>query len=68
MTEIKAKHVFTLLILYWFAWLYTELSEKWERDEFYVEVNDFMTAGDRFTKEDGEELKKRVAELEKANE
>ena len=54
-----------IILIFFAAWLYTEVTEYIERDEFYVEVTDFMYKGDRFTSEDGQELLHRIEELER---
>lgn len=62
--QIKPKHVFTLLFIFWCAWLYTEIAEKRERDSFYIEVSEFMGDGARFTSDDGKALEARIKKLE----
>ena len=62
--KIKALHVFTLLLVFWCAWAYTEVTEYISRSEHEAEVDAFMSRGDRFTKEMGEELDARIIKLE----
>lgn len=66
--KINPIHTFLLLLLFWCAWLYTEISEKFEREEFNSAVHDFMYKGDRFTSEDGMALEARIRALEEDNE
>jgi hypothetical protein len=63
--RIKASHVFLLLLGFWVSWLYTEFKEAFERNDFYIEVQEFMHAGDRFTAADGATLRKRIEALER---
>lgn len=56
--------MFFLLLLFWVAWLYTEVTEHYSRDTFTAEVTEFMYRGDRFTKDDGIELQMKVLSLE----
>ena len=65
--EIKPKHVFILLTIFWITWLYTELSEFGKREEFQEDVigfvnksEKFINKGERFTSEEGEQLKRNV--------
>ena len=62
--KIKALHIFTLLLVFWCAWLYTEVTEHISRSAHEAEVDAFMSRGDRFTREMGENLEKRIVELE----
>ena len=62
--EVRSKHVFTLVLIFWLAWLYTEVSEKLERDAFQNEVDEFMHKGGRFTHDDGAKLERRITEIE----
>lgn len=62
--QIESKHVFFLLLLFWVAWLYTEVTEYYSRDTFTAEVTEFMYRGDRFTKDDGDALKMKILSLE----
>jgi len=63
--KIRALHIFTLLLVFWCAWLYTEVTEHISRSAHEAEVDAFMSRGDRFTREMGEELEARITELEK---
>ena len=65
MTKIAPKHIFAFLLMFWAAWLYTEISEFISRETFETDVTDFMGAGDRNTKEMGSALCERVAHLER---
>ena len=62
--KIRALHIFTLLLVFWCAWLYTEVTEYISRSEHEAEVDAFMSRGDRFTLEMGEALEARITELE----
>jgi len=62
--NLSVAHVFWLVFVYMSMWLYTEVHEYIERDDFFNEVDEFIHAGDRFTKEDGDALEERVRELE----
>jgi len=62
--DIGPRHVFALLVLFWAAWLYTEISEYLERQDQWESVNQFMSKGDRFSREDGAELEARIEALE----
>lgn len=62
--KVRAIHVFALLLFFWCAWVYTEIAEYISRSEHEAEVDVFMSRGDRFTKEMGEDLEKRIVELE----
>ena len=64
MTKIAPKHVLAFLLMFWAAWLYTEVSEFLSRENFEENVNDFMGAGDRNTRHMGKALCERVAHLE----
>ena len=63
-TKIRALHIFTLLLVFWCAWVYTEVTEYISRSEHEAEVEAFMSRGDRFTKEMGEDLEARIQALE----
>ena len=63
--KIKPLHIFTLLLVFWCAWVYTEVTEHISRSAHEAEVDAFMSRGDRFTREMGENLEKRIVELEK---
>ena len=63
--KIKAIHVFAFLLFFWCAWVYTEVTEYISRSAHEPEVDAFMSRGDRFTREMGENLEKRIVELEK---
>lgn len=62
--SVRPMHVAIILILFWSAWLYSEISEyqmsakKWER------IEGFMQIGDRFTTRNGAALEARVTGLE----
>ena len=58
--KIKSLHVFTLLLVFWCAWLYTEVADYISRSEHAAKVDAFMTRGDRFTADDGRALRKLV--------
>ena len=62
--KISALHIFTLLLVFWCAWVYTEVTEYISRSEHEAEVDAFMNRGDRFTKEMGENLEARIQALE----
>ena len=62
--KVRALHVFALLLFFWCAWLYTEVTEYISRSEHEAEVDAFMSRGDRFTLEMGEALEARITELE----
>ena len=69
--SIKPVHVFVLLALFWMAWLYTEVTEYFERDSFMQatrktmsEFDAFMDRGERFTNEDGVRLEGRIKAIE----
>ena len=62
--KISALHIFTLLLVFWCAWVYTEVTEYISRSEHEAEVDAFMSRGDRFTKEMGEALHQRIEALE----
>ena len=62
--DIKPRHVFALLVVFWAAWLYTEISEYIERQDQWESVNQFMNKGDRFSREDGDALEARIEALE----
>ena len=66
--RVRPLHTFLLLLLFWCAWLYTEICEKLERDEFNSEVHSFMYRGERFTSEDGRALEARIRALEEDRE
>ena len=57
------KHVFALLLIFWMAWLYTEISEYFAREVYYAEVEEFIHRGDRFTLEDGMALDSRIDKI-----
>lgn len=56
--------IFIVLVVFWCMWFYTEVKEYFERDDFQERVTEFMNNGERFTKEDGEELSNRIKVLE----
>jgi len=62
---VTPRHIIVLLILFWAMWLYTEVDEGLKRKRFNQEVKEFMHRGDRFTRQEGDELKARVRQLEK---
>jgi hypothetical protein len=62
---IRPAHVFTFLFLFWALWVYSELDERGTQGNFYAEAQEFMSAGGRFTTEDGAALEKRIEALEK---
>jgi hypothetical protein len=49
-----------IILLFFWAWLYTEIEEKQASAEWKA----FIHAGKRFTAEDGDELRRRIEELE----
>jgi hypothetical protein len=53
-----------LLSCFLLAWLWTEIVESIDRDKKWDYIEGFVTKGDRFTAEDGDELKARVSRLE----
>ena len=54
-----------LVALFLGLWIWTELTEYRERSNFNTEVIEFVSKGDRFTQEEGDDLIRRVEELEK---
>jgi hypothetical protein len=58
--EVKPVHVFTMLTAFWFAWLYTEITEYFDRVEYNKEIEAFMNRGGRFTHDDGEAIKAEI--------
>jgi hypothetical protein len=65
--NIKPAHIFWGLVVFWTLWGYTEISERFaqaERDQFIEDAKPFVYQGERFTKDDGEQLKQRIDELE----
>lgn len=65
--NVKAFHILLLLTVFWSAWLWTEVTEYLERQKVIEQMSDFVNKGDRFTKEDGDALIKRIERLEKGN-
>lgn len=63
--KVRAIHVFALLLMFWCAWLYTEITEHISRSAHEAEVDAFMSRGDRFTREMGAELEARIIKIEK---
>ena len=61
----KGDWTFRVLVIFVLLWSYTEISEYRDRDAFQENVSTFMSKGNRFTKQRGDELEKRVEELEK---
>ena len=53
-----------VLLVFFAAWLYTEVKEAFERTDYQERMESFMSAGGRFTNEDGEALRKRIDEIE----
>jgi hypothetical protein len=53
-----------LLVTFLAAWLYTEVTEYFERDNFHKEVDTFIHQGGRFTDVDGYNLCVRIRHLE----
>ena len=62
--KVRPIHVFALLLFFWCAWLYTEVAEYRDRTKHRAEVDAFMHRGDRFTADDGRQLRKDIVELE----
>jgi len=69
--NFSATHVFILLGMFWTMWLYTEITEYFERDVFVENVvsnlesvNSFMMKGGRFTHDDGDLLRASIKALE----
>ena len=61
----KYPHIGTMIIVVFFSlWLYTEITEYYERDQFSYEVKKFMGRGDRYTGTEGHALEARVEALE----
>ena len=58
--HIKPVHVFLLISVFLWVWVYTEVEERIEREKHRLAVDDFMTKGDRFTREDGKALEARL--------
>ena len=72
MVEVRPRHVFALLTLFWAMWLYTEVSEYISRQEqidslkrHIEDIEEFKKKGDRFTADDGQALENRIERLEK---
>ena len=63
MVQIKSGHVFTLLALFWCAWIYTEVTERIDDKEKWSYVEEFVMRGDRFTKADGDVLRAELSHL-----
>ena len=66
MHRFKDYIVALLLVIMSASWAYVKAVEYAERDIFVAEVNDFMSMGPRFTKEEAAELESRVQALEEA--
>ena len=71
MAEVRPVHVFSLLALFWVAWIYSELRDYWQWMDQYgkitatlEEIQAFKEAGPRFTAEDGAELEARIEAIE----
>ena len=64
MVNLTSKHIFISLIIFWVAWLYTEVSEFRSRAAFTHNVENFMTKGARNTAQMGYDLCKRIEHLE----
>ena len=63
-TKVEPHHVLMMLLIFWFAWLWTEWTEYSERADFFHEVDEFMNRGDRFTSEDGRKICERMKEID----
>ena len=53
-----------ILILFAIAWLYTEIEEYNARADYKQEVDRFMNRGNRFTADEGRDMRARLEELE----
>ena len=62
--RIESKHVLFILLMFWSAWLYTEITEYSQRSKFTHEVSDFMHKGDRFTQLEGDAVERRLDIIE----
>jgi hypothetical protein len=59
---VQPVHVFLGLVVFWAVWIYSEWEERSARDRVETAFNAFQAPGQRFTKEDGEELSRRIKE------
>jgi hypothetical protein len=50
-----------VIVLFFAAWTWTEVVEYLERTNFHTTVNEFMYAGDRFTSQDGNDLRDMIS-------
>ena len=64
--QIKPVHVFLLISVFLWVWVYTEVEERIEREKHRQQVDDFMRKGDRFTGEDGKALEAQIVSLRTA--
>ena len=69
--EVRPFHVFSLVGLFLILWIWTEVTEYFDREAYKREVNafmkktePFMAKGDRFTSEEGADLEARIEALE----
>jgi len=62
--NFKPYHTLFLVFLFWCMWLYTEVAEYQDRAKHRTEVDNFMHRGDRFTADDGRQLRQDIVELE----
>ena len=62
--NFKPYHTLFLLFLFWCMWLYTEVAEYRDRATHRAEVDAFMHRGDRFTADDGRQLRQDINKLE----
>ena len=62
--EIKPRHVFVSLVVFWVMWVYVAVENYIEREHFRSEVTEFIQPGPRFTAEDGAKLEARIKALE----
>jgi len=57
--------ILIFLLAYIMTWVYTEVTEQLDRDRKWDYIEDFILVGERFTKQDGERLQRRIDQLEK---
>ena len=66
--ELKSSLTLMLLVLFLLVWSWTEITEYQNRTDFVQGVTEFVSKGDRFTKQDADLLEARVLVLEKEKE
>ena len=62
---VRDKWVLVVIFTFFSVWIYTEVTEKLERDVIYAEFRNFHDAGGRFTADDGLSLADRICHLER---